>query len=131
MEIANGRINIFIGEESTTIELFDNDAATLFAKVTLTPQQLSAALSRVARTDCKIEVLGLDRVGKKMEWKKHEFKLPERMPEEPKARNEILKVMANQTCPEGWIAEPSFTSQDSFFEQGKTKYARCTIRRWI
>lgn len=131
MKIQNGAIDILIGTESTTIKLYDRDAGLAFAHVTLTPEQLSAALSRQSRTDCEIEVHGLNNVGKKMENKTHEFELPVDFTSNRIDSRGALYEQAVKTCPDGWIPENYFGSKDSFFTRDGKNYARVTIRRWI
>lgn len=71
-----GKITLLINRESTTIELEDDLACTVFAVIKLTPIQLNCALSRQGYVDCEIEVKGLDKLGKKHENKTFEFEIP-------------------------------------------------------
>ena len=129
MKLTDGRIAIMVGKEHTTIEVIDNTSSTTFVKITLTPEQLSSALARIYSTDCQISVFGLDRVGKKMEHKSHEFEIPKDLPYI--GRDEILKEIIKETLPEGWVSDNYFNSQNTFFEKDGKKYARETIRRWV
>ena len=129
----NGKITILINTTHTTIELIDNDASITFARIVLTPEQLSSALSRLAYTECDMEVFALDNVGKKMEHKKLEFKLP-RLYMSSRDSDELANIAQNilDKDNEGWICSPYFASQDTFFysEEGEP-YARCIVRRWV
>lgn len=129
MEKLQGKISIFINREYTTIEIEDENANARFVKVTLTPEQLSAALSRQMSVDCDLEVKGLWRVGKKHENKKLEFEIPEKLATSSKSNE--LQELAQSQLNDGWIAESYFGSQDSFFKKEGKQYARVTIRRWI
>lgn len=124
----NGKITFLVGQEQTTIELIDDNASTTFAKITLTPEQLSSALSRIAYTECDIEVFGLDKLGKRMEHKKFDFEIPKDID-----KKELVKLSQELIDKEneGWISDGYFSSQDSFFQKDGKNYARCMVRRWV
>lgn len=130
MELTDARISLLIGSESTTIEFIDNASNTTFAKATLTPEQLSQALSRVSYTPCEIEVRGLERVGKKCEVSQLEFEVPEGFTHNSKSYA-VLNQRALRVAPPGWTPDNYYGSQNSFFQKDGKKYARCTIRRWV
>ena len=124
-----GKISILINPDATTIEVEDENANTRFLTITLTPEQLSAALSRQMAIECEIEVKGLEKIGKKHENKSFEFEIPSDL---ASSRNENeLQKLAQSLLNDGWIAESYFSSQNSFFKKDGVQYARCTIRRWI
>jgi hypothetical protein len=124
-----GRISVLINRDETTIEVEDENANARFLKITLTPEQLSAALSRQMAVECEIEVKGLEKIGKKHENKTFEFEIPSDL---ANSRNENeLQKLAQSLLNDGWIAERYFSSQDSFFKKDGVQYARCTIRRWV
>ncbi len=126
----DGDISILVGAEKTTIELRDKTSNITFAIVTLTPEQLSMALSRLAHTPCQIEARALERVGKVHEHKKFEFPLPEDALRY-EIRGERAGEIANRLCPDGWKADNYFKAQDSFFKRDGKTWARTTIRRWV
>lgn len=132
-----GKITILINREYTDIEIEDDVANATFVKVRLTPNQLSAALGRVGYTPCELQVQGLEKVGKKHENSKFEFLLPNGWVRDYHNDRTLelsmyAQIILDSEKPnEGWIIEPYFNSQDSFFEKDGKKYARCTIRRWI
>ena len=126
MKINNAKITILVGEEGTTITLLDGDSNTSFAEVTLTPVQLSQALSRLAHTKCEIEVHNLERVGRTMEHQEFEFELPPN-----NNRREAAKKIVLALCPKGWTPSTYFGSQNSFFYRDDKTFARTTIRRWV
>lgn len=128
MKLDQAQITILVGRESTTIELHDRKSNITFARVKLTPEQLSGALSRTARTECETEVFGLENVNKQMEMKDFTFEIP---PELSSRSTEILKQIALRECPEGWVPDYYYGSKTSFFHKDGKKYARTTIRRWI
>lgn len=121
-----GRISILIGTKETLIQVKDSLSGITFLKVKLTPEQLSAALSMMALTECEFEVKELDKIGKKMQTAIHEFKLPW---DRHFTKEEVI-AEAERTCPEGWTQDGYFGSQGSFFMKGDEQYARVTIRKW-
>lgn len=124
-----GKITMLIGAESTTIEIIDEVANITFAKVVLTSEQLSMALSRLANTDCELEVFGLDKIGKKHECKTFEFEIPKQL--SSSRHKKELKELAQSKLTDGWIADGYFASQNTFFVKDGVQYARCTIRRYV
>lgn len=129
MKLKDGRINIFVNAEYTTIEIIDNNAHTTFATIKLTSEQLCTALSRQARVECDIDVYNIDRVGKKMIHKQHEFEIPFSI--DYNNKNQMLSELIKDTLPEGWISDNHFSSQNTFFEKDGKKYARTTIRSYV
>jgi hypothetical protein len=124
-----GKISVLINRDGTTIEVEDENANAKFLKITLTPEQLSAALSRQMAVDCEIEVIGIEKIGKKHENKSFEFQIPNEL---ASTRNETeLQKLAQSLLSDGWVAERYFSSQTSFFKKDGIQYARCTIRRWV
>lgn len=132
MKLPNGRITILINQDGTTIEIRDNDSGTTFARIKLTPEQFSSALSRLSQTECEVEVIGLDRVGKLQEHKQHEFELTGGLTIYNR-HNDLPAIikLANATCPEGWVPDAYFGSKDSLVDRGDKTYARTMIRRWV
>lgn len=62
MKLTNGKISLLVGQDYTTIELYDSVSCSTFVKVVLTNEQLASALSRLAHTPCKeVEVNGLEK----------------------------------------------------------------------
>lgn len=129
MKLKDGRITFLISQESTTIQLKDNESSITFAEIVLTPEELSSALSRLSFTTCKIELHGLDKVGKKMETGSHIFEIQESI-RGTKFEGELY-ALAKTTCPKGWEPDCYFGSQNSFFSDNGRQYARVTIRRWV
>jgi hypothetical protein len=74
-----GKISIFIDRKVTTIEIRDEISRTTFVSITLTPEQLSSALSRLAYTDCMLDVNNIDRVGKTYESNDFIFEIPKEL----------------------------------------------------
>jgi hypothetical protein len=124
------RISLFINRDYTEIEIEDADSGALI-KIKLTPEQLSSALSRLAYTPCEsMEIIGIERFGKKMEYKDFTFEMPEKV-EWVKLKETAIKL-ADENCPEGWTADHSFSSQNSFFKAKDGKNMAGTyIRRWV
>ncbi len=130
IKLKDARISIFINRESTTIELHDSVSSIKFAKIILTPEQLSTALSRLSHTPCEVTVMGFDKLNKTLEVEKMSFELPEGMTSYERDYNR-LKTLADAALPEGWVHDNYFNSQDSFYQKDGKRFARVTIRRWV
>jgi hypothetical protein len=124
-----GKISILINREYTDIEIEDDLANVTFLKVRLTPEQLSMVLSRLACVDCKLDVHGLEKVGKRHECKTFEFEITYSKSKQDLvlACNEALFLQGMH----GWVSDNHFNSQNSFFKKDGRDWARCTIRRWV
>lgn len=134
MQINKASISVLVSQESTTIELRDGDAGVTFAKVKLTPEQLSMALSRLMNTPCTIDVSNLDVIGKKLEVSNLEFEIPDQnfsLYSNRKLGEDNLHKTALSLCKDGWIPDKYYGSQDSLFTRDDKKYAKVTIRRWV
>ena len=131
MKLNEGRISILFSDEGLKIELEDSDAVIRFAEIKLNPEQTCQALSRLSGTHCNIEVVGLDKVGKKREHKDLVFPIPKDAGYGDQRRT-IASDLALKACPEGWTPSLYFGSQNSFFQDEDGNYmARCTIMRWV
>ncbi len=129
MKINDGRITFLVGNESTTIEIFDADANIIFAKIKLTNEQFVQALSRLANTECDLEVFGLKNVGKKREKRDLIFKVSDTVIYQN--RIEKAKSLVKSFCPEGWEPAMYFGSQSSFFVKDKKLFAKTYMYRWV
>lgn len=129
MEI-QGKISILINREYTDIEVRDDKANITFAKIRLTQEELSMALSRQMYTPCTIEIRGLDLVGKKHEVSSFEFELPDWYKRRD-SQDVELKKYVDSFLNDGWVSDNYFGSQNSFFEKSGKKMCRTTIRRWV
>lgn len=126
MKLIDGRITFLVGQEETTIELHDMQASVTFAKIHLTPEELSSALSRLGYTRCSIEVYNLDRLNKKMRHRRLVVEMPSNKPIDKK----MARMLIAKKCPDGWEPDYYLNSQDTFFTKDRKNYVQCTIRRW-
>lgn len=133
MIIRDAAITLLTGKNGVSIELHDQDASITFAKISLTPEQFSLALSRLAYTRCSMEVHNLEKIGTVLETKKLEFQIPYSIYYlcSHTERDQKLKEILEEKCPKGWKPDIYFNSQDSFFKKGGKYYARTVIRRWV
>jgi hypothetical protein len=131
VKLKNASITLLVSQDKTTIELYDGEARITFLEITLTPEQLSQALSRLAHTKCEIELNGLEKVGKKQEHKDLVFPFEEDA-HDWKDRVSAARQEAEKHVEPGWIVDGYFGSRDSFFraKDGK-QYAKTTQRRWV
>lgn len=128
MKLTDAKITILVNREYTEIQLHDSPSSMNFVTIKLTPEQLSAALSRISHTPCEIEVSNkLDLLGKTMENKYHEFEITEKLDRNDKRLHEL----AQQTTPEGWTPDNYYGSQNSFFSKDGKNYCRVIIRRYV
>ena len=130
-ELKEPKISMIINSDITTIELFDSESVQVFARVTLTNDQLASMLSRLHRTDCKIQVKNLELVGTKMEHQSFEFEIDKEMQySRISINNHCLKALDDKGMAE-WIPDNHYGSKDTFFEKDGKAFARTTIRRWV
>ena len=131
MKINDTRITLLVNEDKISIRVRDDDAATTFLELSLTPEQFAQALSRQVGVRCDSgEVYHPYRLGKLQENKRFTFPLPK----DPVAygkRAEVAYIAALEHCPEGWTPDKYFGSQGSFYTKDEEPWARCTIRRWV
>lgn len=130
MELKDAKISLLFGERQTTITLHDGGSGTTFAEITLTPDQLSSALSRIGHTPCKIQLFGLDRVNKKLEIDNFRFEIPNKKP----TNDQLLwlcKKALKESGKEDWTPDNDWNSQTTFVSVGNKNYAQTTIRRWV
>lgn len=133
MKLKEGKISIFINMEFTEIEILDDNAAITFVKVKLTPEQLSSALGRLGRTDCQIEVISLDKVGKTHENKNFEFEIPKELygTKNIKELELFCEGALYKSGMADWQSDAYYQSQNSFFNKDGKSFARVIIRRWV
>ena len=133
MKIEEASITFLVSSDSTTIEIRDKVACTVFCRVKLTPQQLSMALSRLSDTPCEADVYALDRVGKKHENETFQFEIPREL--RSSSKSEDLLIIAKEKLEEkgmsDWIPDTYFSSQSTFVTKNGKEYCNVTIRRWI
>lgn len=128
MEI-DAKITLLFSENGLTIDIYNESARTEFISIKLDEKQTCAALSRLARVECIVDVRYLERVGKKRESIRLEFEIPEDTPWDK--QKEIAVEISKSICPIGWVPSTYFGSKDSFFDRDGKKYAQTTMYRWV
>ncbi len=126
-----GSVTLLIGTDNTTLRIEDTEANIHFLEIILSPEQLTALLSRQANVKCDIKVDGIENVGKKHENKSFEFEIPESVFNSYSNRESAAKAIVDELLTDGWVADNYFGSQGSFFKKQDKCFARVTIRRWI
>ena len=129
----NARISILSSyEDSINIVVEDKDAGVRFLVMSLTREEfVNAAMNRRACVNVsKTEVFALDKIGKKEEYKEFEFEIPTTTSLD-KNQKEIAIEIVKKMCPEGWVPDTHFGSQNSFFKKNGKPYVRTMIRRWV
>lgn len=124
-----GKITILVGRERTTIEIRDDLSSENIVEVELTPEQLSEALSRMMYTECTINSTCQhpERIGKKMITKRITVRLHESVNTYTQER---LRVIADKNCPEDYVPDYYFNSQNTFTYEGDKLYLNYTVRTW-
>ena len=114
--------------DSIVITVYDNDSATNFLQMVMTREQfVNATMNRLAHTEVGAAFLeNVERVGKTLELDQLVVVIPKYGDREAAAAK-----IAYEKCPEGWLPDLYFQSQESFFSKDGKDYARCNIRRWV
>lgn len=113
--------------DSIAITVHDKDSGTNFLQMVMTREQfINATMNRLGYTEVGSAFLeNIDRVGKTLELDKLVVEVPKYGDRKAAAK------IAYEKCPEGWVPDLYFQSQESFFNEGGKSYARTTIRRWV
>lgn len=134
----NADITIYVRSDDNTVrfEFRDRDAAVRFMEVKISSNEFMQGLRGLACIPVDVNVCDLDKITKKLQLDTIEFRMPENVgyqDEKETARNLAIKY-----CPEGWVPDLHFSSQDSFFyrrasleDETRVKWARTTIRSWV
>lgn len=117
-------------DDKITINIYDKISGTMFFEAVMTNEQfINATMNRLAHTPITSASLNhIERVGKKLELDTFVFEIPRNCDDEYAKTNVDILVRA---IPGNWVAEKSFSSQNSFFSKDDKYYARTTIRRWV
>lgn len=128
-----GRFTLLVSDGKCLIEVQDHQAGVTFLRIELNADQYMRVLSRQASVDCELDLVGLDKIGKKLEVGKFEFKAltPNDYHRRTYEYEKQLQELAQSQLKDGWIAESYFGSQHSFFQKDGEQWARVTIRRWV
>lgn len=122
-------ISILAGKSGVKIEIHDRDSGICFFRGRLDPKQFCMAMGQLSNCEMESgEVFSLDKVGKKMEWKKFEFPIGKTTYDN---RKDVATIECLKNVPDGWHPDLHFNAKDSFFTRDGVEYARVTIRRWV
>jgi hypothetical protein len=123
------RMSLLVSERGAFIEIHDDKANTLFLRTEIPVKKFMAMMGRQSYVPVQMEVMNLEKIGKKHEWKRHVVEMPNNV--EYNERKALASKRVADTLPEGWESDDSFTSQDSFFQKDGKEYAQTTIRRYV
>ena len=126
----NGKISILVNSNGATIEVKDSLSGIQFLGIQLSAEQFMSCLGRLAMVECEFDLVGVEKVGKKLENKKFEFCI-NGIKYEKQDKESALWQIAQEQLTDGWIADRYFGSQDSFFQKNGEQWARVTISRWV
>lgn len=114
--------------DSIAITITDKDSSTAFLQMVMTREQfINATMNRLAQTEVGSAFIeNIERVGKHLELDTLVVEIPKH------GDTASAGKIAQEQCPEGWVPDLYFQSQNSFFTGDDRKnYARTTIRRWV
>lgn len=111
-----------------SIRIKDENAKITFAEVEIKAADFADLLSSLQSRPCKVTVRNLENVGKTME---RGDKLVFEMPDANYHDGDLAKKLAVANCPEGWLPQLYFGSQNSFFTKSGITYARTSTYRWV
>jgi len=115
------------GDDYIEIRIHDEKAVIRFCEIHVKYADFAKLLTGLPFVKCDIEVEGLEKVGKVMEWQTFEFRMPDNSTNKEAAKKEINRIMFP-----GWTCSDNFSSQYSFFRvDAEQWWARATIRRWV
>ena len=106
MNVPDSKITIDINQERTEIKL--HSGVGTFARVTMTPEQLSTALSRQAYTECDIVLSGVENLGKTKVTSQITFIIPEKNRHDEIAIYEMALQVLKARGDDGWKVQPYF-----------------------
>ena len=129
----DAQVTILCSGDKVELWVEDVDSHNQFLELEMSAEAFTAALGRLAARPAKAIVRGLDKIGLVQEIETWEFRVTNitfhgSFYDE---RHGLAESIAKQNCPEGWVPDLGFTSQDSFFRKGEEEWARTTIRRWV
>ncbi len=125
----NASITILGDKDKVIIEVQDENASTKFLEIRMSPESfVNATMGRLALTRCTAEVSSLEKIGKKMEHKPFEFRMPIFIGAN---RGLTTRAQVKLVSPIGWEPDLYFSNRDSFFTKDGEEWARTTIRRWV
>ena len=122
-------MTMLIGDDGLGIEIYDENASICICKIKLGPEETCAALGR--RAFCKAKkaiAYGLDRIGKYMILDTLMFEMSEH---DYSTQKQVAADMVREICPDGWVPDTEFNSQDSFHNEGDKTIAKTIIRAWV
>jgi len=122
-------VTFLIDNNQTTLKVQCPTSKELILDLDFTNEQLIQLMSRLACVEVDGEVSEhLERVGMKREHKDFTFPLLQKDAYNTDKAREIIK----DACPDGWLAQTSFSSQNSFFTTTDgVAMARTTLYRWV
>ena len=117
-------------KKKISIQIMDKTSRIRFVDVEIDYDKFAEAITGLSYVDCDIETRNLSNVGKTKESMTFEFPMPSDSSGYDKdvARSEVDQLINKR---EGWIADKSFSSQNTFFTKDGIKYTRTGIYRWV
>ena len=127
-----GKIDLlFDRDHGLQISVKDVNSNVTFLELKVSPEDVCALLSRQVMIPCYMTIAEIEKVGKYHRHKKFEFLIDTELPSYDSGYREVVKQLAIEKCPDGWMPDLYFGSKDSFFKKDGQDYARCIIRQYI
>lgn len=123
MEIS-GKLSISVGYEKTTLSIKDDNSKIQFLQCIIDNNEFLNAIGSKGLVECYCKLINTDVVGKKLVIDSMIFVVP-------KQDRELAIEIAKERCPQGWIPDEYFSSQDSFMYKDGKIFAKTTIRKWV
>ena len=132
MKKLKGELTLLINSDVTRIEIKDELSGNLIVSVEVSPENIVAALSRLANVECDMKYYGSDNIGKKRENDRYLFDVKDILYTRHNKKNlqeQCQKLLDEEN--QGWICRNYFNSQDSFIRKDGKTFANAYIDRYV
>jgi len=123
----DGNVTMLFSENGLEMTIVDETSRSTLAIIKLNSKQVCAAMARNARIPCKMEVLNLDKVGKKKLLETYRLQVSEEDYYNKAKCEELLKG----ACPDGWLMSTYLGSQSSFVREDGEYFVQTHIYKWV
>ena len=127
-QLSISRPNFGDGRELIEVRIKDVTAGVTFVELQISLADFSGCLTGLSNVDCEMELRGTQNVGRKI----LRDTLTIELPEGSKYRDKAAAIKAGEECcPDGWVFDRYFASQNTFYEQDGKSYAQTPMRSWV
>jgi len=133
-EIHIGRVTSNVEDDFITVELKDSNSSTTFARAKISFSNFSKAITSQI-VDCEIDVLGLDKIGKKLETKRIDVYFPKNYSSKTDPDDKIIENVLSEFEIDGWKGDKSYVkNHHNYIGEKSTELSDCysmLFRRYI